>query len=62
MAKFHKKESHLSSSFKISILTKYQAKLRVILVSLNNTITTYLITKPEQRSNLSHENNYPYRF
>ena len=56
-------KSNLSCSlFKILILTKYKAKLREKLVSLNNAITMYLITKPEQRSNLSDENNYCYRF
>ena len=47
-----KKHSLLHSSLKILILTKYKAKLRAI-VSFNYAITTYLIAKPEQWSNMS---------
>ena len=52
-----KKHSHLRSSFKVLILTKYKAKLKEI-VSFNNAITTYLMVKPKQRFNMPLENNY----
>ena len=51
------KHSCLRYSFKVSILTKYNTKLRAVF-SFNNAITAYLITKPEQGANLSLENNY----